>query len=91
MTQRLIEVDIPDEWWTRIERLAKACNYRSSDRFIGSLLDHVQQGVYRSGSWERDWLERLVGPEAVAAAYELEDDPAYVRDHEAANDDDDYE
>jgi hypothetical protein len=28
---------------------------------IGRLLDHVQQGVYRPGSWERGWLEQARG------------------------------
>ncbi len=23
---------------------------------MGKLIDHVQQGVYRPGAWERDWL-----------------------------------
>jgi hypothetical protein len=26
---------------------------------VGTLVDHAQQGVYRPGAWERDWLERV--------------------------------
>ena len=80
MTKRTIELDLPDEWWARIDRLATAGKFGGCKYFIGSLLDHVQQGVYRSMAWERDWLQMVVGPEAIAAAYELEEDPAYQRD-----------
>lgn len=26
---------------------------------IETLIDHAQQGIYRPGSWERGWLERV--------------------------------
>lgn len=26
---------------------------------VETLIDHAQQGVYRPGAWERDWLERV--------------------------------
>jgi hypothetical protein len=26
---------------------------------IETLIDHVQQGVYRPGAWERQWLEHV--------------------------------
>lgn len=28
---------------------------------VGRLIDHVQQGVYRPGAWERDWLCQALG------------------------------
>jgi hypothetical protein len=28
---------------------------------VGRLLDHVQQGVYRRGAWEREWLCQAFG------------------------------
>lgn len=28
---------------------------------LATLADHVQQGVYRPGSWERPWLEQVFG------------------------------
>lgn len=28
---------------------------------IGEILDHVQQGVYRPGAWEREWLCQAMG------------------------------
>jgi hypothetical protein len=26
---------------------------------VETLVDHAQQGVYRPGAWERDWIERV--------------------------------
>jgi hypothetical protein len=26
---------------------------------LRKLIDHAQQGVYRPGAWEREWIERL--------------------------------
>jgi len=31
------------------------------ENVIMDLIDHAQQGVYRPGAWERDWLERAFG------------------------------
>lgn len=28
---------------------------------LSKLVDHVQQGVYRPGAWERSWLEQAFG------------------------------
>lgn len=36
------------------------------------IVDHVQQGVYRPGSWERGWLEQALGSDWQVR---LEDDP----------------
>ena len=39
---------------------------------IGTLLDHVQQGVCRRGAWERSWLMQAFGDDWLAR---LEPDP----------------
>ena len=33
---------------------------------LGQLADHAQQGVYRPGAWERDWLIQAFGDEWLA-------------------------
>lgn len=40
---------------------------------LGKLADHAQQGVYRSGAWEREWLCSAFGYEWTAR---MEPDPA---------------
>lgn len=30
---------------------------------VGRLIDHAQQGVYRPGAWERQWLCQIFGDE----------------------------
>jgi len=79
MQKRTIDVELPREMWLRLDRLAEALprdqKLSPLQSLIVDLLDHVQQGVYRSGAWERQWLEQCVGPEAVAAAYEAEVSP----------------
>lgn len=30
---------------------------------VKTLIDHAQQGVFRPGSWERDWLAHVFGDE----------------------------
>lgn len=35
------------------------------ERAITKILDHAQQGVYRPGAWERDWLCVAFGDEWV--------------------------
>jgi len=34
---------------------------QSVEEVIGRLADHAQQGVYRPGAWERDWLRQAFG------------------------------
>jgi hypothetical protein len=33
----------------------------SVDGVVAELVDHAQQGVYRPGSWEREWLRQAFG------------------------------
>jgi hypothetical protein len=34
---------------------------QSVEGVIGQLIDHVCQGVYRPGAWEREWLRQAFG------------------------------
>jgi hypothetical protein len=34
---------------------------QSVEEVVGRLVDHAQQGVYRPGAWERDWLRQAFG------------------------------
>lgn len=77
MAKRSVEINLPDECWARIDRVATAAGFRTWNQFVANLLDHVQQGVYRSGAWERDWLLMVVGLDAITEAYEPSEDGAY--------------
>ena len=77
MPERTLTLDLPDEILDRLERLVEAFEPTASlDQLVALLLDHVQQGIYRTGSWERAWLERVVGAGTVADAYDPSEDPA---------------
>lgn len=76
--KRTLELDLDERRWRILDRLVAATEGTTSmDRFVEQLLDHVQQGVYRSGSWERPWLVQVVGSKAIDDAYEVEEDPLY--------------
>jgi hypothetical protein len=34
---------------------------RSVEDVVSALIDHAQQGVYRPGAWEREWLVQVFG------------------------------
>jgi len=58
MSTRQLEIELPDQMWAILDRLVDAHpDVEGMDEFVSELLDHVQQVVYRSGSWERGWLE----------------------------------
>lgn len=38
----------------------------SAQQAIFKLIDHAQQGVYRPGSWEREWICQAFGSEWIA-------------------------
>lgn len=54
--------------WKRLEALADSYCDGRVDQLIRELLDHVDQGIYRPGSWERAWLAQVFGDEAVEEA-----------------------
>lgn len=33
----------------------------SVEAVVDQLIDHTQQGIYRPGSWEREWLRQVFG------------------------------
>ena len=45
--------------------LATLCDefHPDVESVVLTLIDHAQQGVYRPGAWERDWLSQAFGPE----------------------------
>jgi len=78
MTTRTFTVDFDDEAWGHLDRLAEA-EEQTLEQVVGRLLDHVQQGVYRSGAWERDWLEHAIDSSSIEKAYLPELDPKNFR------------
>lgn len=74
--KRKLEIDLDDKSWTRIERLVEV---RGGDleAFVSEILDHVDQGIYRSGSWERGWLAQCLGEECIEDAYDPGEDPRF--------------
>ena len=63
--KRTLNLDLE---WHMLDRLAAAIPMSVEDLVL-VLLDHVQAGIYRgSDSWEREWLARVVGAEAIAEA-----------------------
>lgn len=75
MRTRTLDISLPDEMWARVDRFARSADYATVSDLVAELLDHVQQGVYRSGAWEREWLIQCFGEEAVQRAYESAEDP----------------
>ena len=65
--KRTLTLDLDERAWQRLDRLAAAIPMSVEDLVL-VLLDHVQQGIYRSDSWEREWLARVVGDEAIEEA-----------------------
>lgn len=65
--KRTINTELYPHEWAHVDRLLKEMNVTLDD-FAKLMLDHVQQGVYRSGAWERPWLEQVVGCEPIEAA-----------------------
>lgn len=73
---RTLKITLDAESWARIDRLVAAHEYCDTvEDFVTELMDHVQQGVYRSGSWERGWLEQAVSDDTIQHTYLAEEDP----------------
>lgn len=70
---KTITVKVSDEIYALLEVLTrgKEAPCRSVNDVVLKLIDHAQQGVYRPGAWERDWLIQAFGSDFV---YELEAD-----------------
>jgi len=62
MPETNVPVEIPDWMMARLSVLIDPeQGLPDLAAVIGKLLDHVQQGVYRPGAWERSWLEQAFG------------------------------
>lgn len=61
MTKR-ITIEVDDTVYALLEVLTRG-DYTpdSVEGVISQLIDHAQQGVYRPGAWERDWLRQAFG------------------------------
>lgn len=58
---RTITLEVHDTVYSLLEVLAE--DGMTVEDVVGLLIDHAQQGVYRPGSWERDWLMHAFGDE----------------------------
>jgi hypothetical protein len=57
-----ITVQLPEEWARNLEALVDpASGLDDVAAVLVELADHAQQGVYRPGAWEREWLCRAFG------------------------------
>lgn len=65
--RKRITIDIDDTVYELLEVLTHG-EYapESVEAVIGQLIDHAQQGVYRPGAWERDWLRQAFGDDWTA-------------------------
>lgn len=59
-----ISIEIDDVRFSLLEVLTKSPDWRlgeSVEQVISRIVDHVAQGIYRPGSWERGWLIQVAG------------------------------
>lgn len=72
-----ITIALTERQFRNLEALAGgASGPEGVQEVIGRLADHADQGVYRSGSWERAWLCQAFGEEWLER---LEPDPRGLR------------
>jgi hypothetical protein len=65
--RKRITVDIDNTVYALLEALTRgAYAAESVEDVILRLIDHAQQGVYRRGAWERDWLCQAFGDDWTA-------------------------
>jgi hypothetical protein len=61
---RTITLELDDTVYALLEVLTRGSAPADSvEGVIMQLVDHAQQGVYRPGAWERDWLCQAFGDE----------------------------
>jgi hypothetical protein len=59
---RKITVEVDDTVYGLLEVLTKPTDAPASvEDVVRQLIDHAQQGVYRPGAWEREWLIQAFG------------------------------
>ncbi len=70
-----VTVHLPAEWVSNLEALVDPdSGLEDVAAVLAELADHAQQGVYRPGAWEREWLCQAFGWEWLER---LEPDPEY--------------
>ncbi len=59
---RTITVEVSEVVYSLLEVLTEG-EYAPStvEEVVSELIDHAQQGVYRPGAWERQWLIQVFG------------------------------
>jgi hypothetical protein len=63
MSDVTVTVLLPAEVARRLAVLAHPDALEPAAAVLVILADHAQQGVYRPGAWERDWLIQVFGDE----------------------------
>jgi len=59
---RKIIIEVSEIVYNLLETLTKGqLGPKSVEGVIGELIDHAQQGIYRPGAWEREWLTQAFG------------------------------
>ena len=62
MGGKRITIEIEDIGYGLLEVLTRGSYAPASvEGVVAQLIDHAQQGVYRPGAWERDWLRQAFG------------------------------
>lgn len=64
---KTITVEVSDEIYSLLKVLTKG-QYapESVEGVVLELIDHAQQGVYRPGAWEREWLTQCFADDWLA-------------------------
>jgi hypothetical protein len=58
-----ITVEVSDTVYQLLEVLSQGRAKPKVEDVVLQLIDHAQQGVYRPGAWEREWLMQAFGPD----------------------------
>ena len=58
-----ITVEVSDVVYKLLEVLSQGRTKPKVEDVLLQLIDHAQQGVYRPGAWEREWLMQVFGPD----------------------------
>lgn len=66
-----LELDIPDDAFRRLENVGAVLGMRP-EAVVRMVLEHLDAGILRPGSWERGHAEELYGEDAVECAWESE-------------------
>lgn len=70
---RTVSVTLLEQSWQRLDQLIAASRVADLQELVTELLDQVEPGNRRAGSWERSWTETCCGPDNVQAAAEADE------------------